>query len=78
MLKDKTLWKRGAAAEVIDEAGMSALYGCPSTSLRSARARSASAGILREVRVLKFEMCCAILSIGEHGLTQMPQTTKPS
>ena len=29
VLKDKTLWKNGAAAEVIDEAGMSALYGLP-------------------------------------------------
>ena len=29
VLKDKTLWKHGAAAEVIDEAGMSALYGLP-------------------------------------------------
>ena len=25
----KTLWKQGAAAEVIDEAGMSDLYGLP-------------------------------------------------
>ena len=29
VLKDKTLWKHGAAAEVIDEEGMSALYGLP-------------------------------------------------
>ena len=29
VLKDKTLWKHGAAAEVIDEAGMRALYGLP-------------------------------------------------
>ena len=29
MLKERTLWKHGAAAEVIDEAGMSALYGLP-------------------------------------------------
>ena len=29
VLKDKTLWKHGAAAEVIDEAGMTALYGLP-------------------------------------------------
>ena len=29
VLKDKTLWKHGTAAEVIDEAGMSALYGLP-------------------------------------------------
>ena len=28
MLKDKTLWKHGAA-EVIDEEGMTALYGLP-------------------------------------------------
>lgn len=29
VLKDKTLWKHGAAAEVIDEEGMTALYGLP-------------------------------------------------
>ena len=29
MLKDKTLWKHGAASEVIDEAGMTVLYGLP-------------------------------------------------
>ena len=29
VLKERTLWKHGAAAEVIDEAGMSALYGLP-------------------------------------------------
>ena len=29
VLKDKTLWKHGAAEEVIDEEGMSTLYGLP-------------------------------------------------
>lgn len=29
VLKDKTLWKHGAAEDVIDEAGMTALYGLP-------------------------------------------------
>ena len=29
VLKDKPLWKHGAAAEVIDEEGMTALYGLP-------------------------------------------------
>ena len=29
VLKDKTLWKHGAAADVIDEEGMTALYGLP-------------------------------------------------